>query len=165
MRSRVRGGSRVGARGAGREPDVDRGPAGSTPPPDPRIRQLFATVATLLAAPVALACADHISRAELQQRIREGSAPPILDVRSRSEYEEAHVPDAVHVPFYSILFRRDEIPRREGEPLVVYCAHGPRAGIARAQLFTAGVGPVVYLEGHMTAWTRDGLPTQSGSGE
>jgi rhodanese-related sulfurtransferase len=114
---------------------------------------------------MALACADHVSRADLQQRIQDGDAPPILDVRSRGEYEAAHVPEAVHVPFYSILFRRDEIPRREGEPLVVYCAHGPRAGIARAQLFAAGIGPVVYLEGHMTAWTRDGLPTRSGPGE
>ena len=152
-------------RGAGRVSGFDPGADRCTSSPDRRIQRLCATAATLLAAPVALACADHVSRADLLQRIQVGSAPPILDVRTRGEYEAAHVPEAVHVPFYSIFFRRDEIPEREGEPLVVYCAHGPRAGIARAQLFAAGVGPVVYLEGHMTAWTRDGLPTRSGPGE
>ena len=160
-RSRSRAGGRRTGRPSGPGPRPDRG----APSPDPRLQRLCATAATLLAAPMALACADHVSRADLQRRIQDGNAPPILDVRSRGEYEAAHVPEAVHVPFYSILFRRDEIPRRDGEPLVVYCAHGPRAGIARAQLFAAGIGPVVYLEGHMTAWTRDGLPTRSGPDE
>lgn len=158
--TRIRSGA--DGRDAGRIPGCDPEADRCISSPDLRIQRLCATAATLLAAPIALACADHVSRADLLQRIQAGSAPPILDVRSRGEYEAAHVPEAVHVPFYAILFRRDEIPVREGEPLVVYCAHGPRAGIARTQLFAAGIGPVVYLEGHMTAWTRDGLPTRSG---
>jgi len=105
-------------------------------------------------------CADKIPRAELLRRIEAGEAPSIVDVRSRSEYEAAHVPGAVHLPFYAVLSRSEAIPGgSEGEePLVVYCEHGPRAGIARAQLWFAVDRPVRFMEGHMTAWKRDGLP-------
>ena len=107
------------------------------------------------------ACAPHISRPELAGRIEAGSPPPIVDVRSGGEFAEAHVPGAVHIPFYSVLWRSDELPTEEGEPLVVYCAHGPRAGLARVGLWLSGAGDVRFLEGHVTAWKADGLPLES----
>lgn len=106
-------------------------------------------------------CAEHVGRAELAAEIRAGSPPPILDVRSRGEFEESHVPGAVHVPFYAVLSRQDEIPRSDDQPLVVYCEHGPRAGLARAGLWMAGAGEVRFVDGHMTAWKKDGLPVES----
>jgi len=106
-------------------------------------------------------CAEHVTRADLADRIAAGSPPPILDVRSEAEYAESHVPGAVHIPFYSVWSRSAEIPTRDGEPLVVYCEHGPRAGLARAGLWMTGAGGVLFLEGHMTAWKEDGLPVES----
>jgi rhodanese-related sulfurtransferase len=111
---------------------------------------------------VAAGCAPHIQRSELASQIEAGSAPPILDVRSQGEYDEAHVPGAVHVAFYSVLSRSDELPTQQGETLVVYCEHGPRAGLARVGLWMAGAGDVQFLDGHMTAWKADGLPVESG---
>jgi rhodanese-related sulfurtransferase len=102
------------------------------------------------------ACADHVGRAELLRQIEAGEAPPIVDVRSRGEFEASHVPGALHVPFYSLLSQANGIP--EGQPIVVYCEHGPRAGIARAQLWLASDRRVLFLEGHMSAWKRHGLP-------
>ena len=97
-------------------------------------------------------------------RIESGSPPPIVDVRSTSEFAASHVPGAVHVSFYALLFHLDELPEERGDerPLVVYCEHGPRAGMARAQLWLAGAGPVLFMEGHMTAWKDDGLPVETG---
>ena len=119
----------------------------------------------LIVACAALAgCAPHISRTDLARRIEAGRAPPILDVRSAGEFSDSHVPGAVHIPFYSMLTRSDELPIKEGEPLVVYCEHGPRAGLARAGLWMAGAGEVRFLEGHMTAWKADGLPLESAQG-
>jgi rhodanese-related sulfurtransferase len=121
------------------------------------------------ASPLALAglaivisgCAPHVSRSELAADIVAGTAPPIVDVRSRGEYEEGHVPGAVHIPFYSVIARRDDLPRRAGEPLVVYCEHGPRAGLARVGLWLAGAGEVRFLDGHMTRWRSDGYQVES----
>ena len=111
-----------------------------------------------------LGCADHISRTDLLAKIESGSSPRIIDVRSRSEFEDARVPGAVHVPFASLLFHLDALPEAEDEadPLVLYCEHGPRAGLARAQLWMAGGGPVLFMEGHMIAWKKDGLPIEKG---
>ena len=108
-------------------------------------------------------CADHISRPDLLARIESGSRPSIVDVRSAAEYEEARVPGAVHVSFYSLLFNLDRLPVSEvkDEPFIVYCEHGPRAGLARAQLWLAGAGPVLFMEGHMIAWKKDGLPVET----
>jgi rhodanese-related sulfurtransferase len=117
----------------------------------------------LALAALTLGCASHISRLDLAARIEAGTAPPILDVRSLGEYEESHLPGAVHVPFYAVLSRREELPARAGEPLVVYCEHGPRAGLARAGLWLAGAGEIRFLEGHMTAWKSDALPVESGT--
>jgi rhodanese-related sulfurtransferase len=121
-------------------------------------------VLLVLVTVILAGCADRISRADLMARIESGSPPPIVDVRSTSEFAASHVPGAVHVSFYSLLFHLDELPEARGDerPLVVYCEHGPRAGMARAQLWLAGVGPVLFMEGHMTAWKEDGLPVETG---
>ena len=114
-----------------------------------------------------LGCADPIAREELLARIQAGTPPPIVDVRSQAEYDEAHVPGAVHIPFYALLSDRDRLPAPAGGagPVVLYCEHGPRAGIARAQLWLAGLKPVAFLEGHMSAWKREGLPVETSAGE
>jgi rhodanese-related sulfurtransferase len=113
---------------------------------------------------LAMGCADHISRTDLLARIESDSPPPIVDVRSASEFATMRVPGAVHLSFYSLLFHLDELPESHGDeqPLVLYCEHGPRAGLARTQLWLAGVGPVVFMEGHMTGWKQDGLPVETG---
>jgi rhodanese-related sulfurtransferase len=113
-----------------------------------------------------LACAEHVARKDLLAQIEAGSAPPIVDVRTLGEYTTSHVPGAVQIPFYALLMERERIPapQRPDQPLVLYCEHGPRAGMARVQLWLAGVKPVVFLEGHMIAWKRDGLPVETGPG-
>lgn len=122
----------------------------------------WALVVVLGAACAGAGPESHVDAAELARRIEEGTAPTIVDVRSRGEYEQGHVPGALHVPFWAALSRASEIPDAGGRPIVVYCGHGPRAGLARAGLRLSGVGPVVYLEGHMSGWKEAGLPQTAG---
>ncbi|HXI04068.1 MAG TPA: rhodanese-like domain-containing protein [Candidatus Saccharimonadales bacterium] len=120
----------------------------------------FALLSVVLGG--ASGCAEHIGRAELLSEIRSGTAPTIVDVRSQGEYDTSHVPGAVHVPFYTLLGSADELPGASDDaaPLVVYCEHGPRAGIARAELWLVTDRPVRFLDGHMKAWKEDGLPVE-----
>jgi rhodanese-related sulfurtransferase len=105
--------------------------------------------------------ASHISAEELLALIESGHAPLIVDVRTQSEYDSGHVPGAVHIPFYDILAHRSELAASSA-PLILYCAHGPRAGIAKFQLWAAGVDrPIIYLDGHMSGWKAHGLPIES----
>lgn len=102
---------------------------------------------------------SRIPAVELADRIRSGTAPAVLDVRSSGEYARGHVPGARHAPFWRLsraAVRRLALPPEA--PLVVYCGHGPRASIAAALLRRAGLRRVVLLEGHWAGWRRARLP-------
>lgn len=99
----------------------------------------------------------EIAAPDLLARIAAGTAPRILDVRSRREYDRGHVPGALHVPFWLVRWRLGSIPGSNDEPLVVYCGHGPRAWLAGTVLRSQGFTRVVYLDGHYSRWHEAGL--------
>src|SRR5687767_1276291 len=101
---------------------------------------------------------------ELVARIRAGTPPFLLDVRSGWEYRRGHVPGATHLPFWTLLARIHEIPVTKAEPIVVYCGHGPSAWMARAVLKQQGFTDVVYLDGHMHTWYAAGHPVETTAG-
>ena len=103
---------------------------------------------------------SHISPNELFASIKNGTAPTIVDVRTQSEYQSGHVPGAIHLPFYSVWTRNTDIKSAKEDRVVVYCEHGPRAGLAKFGLWTAGFKHVVYLEGHMSGWKELDLPME-----
>ena len=101
-----------------------------------------------------------ISAAELHALIESGKAPAIVDVRFGVEFLAGHVPGAVHLPFWLAFARacRLDIPR--DKPVVVYCAHGPRAAMGKLAMKLAGFTQLQYLEGHMSGCIRAGLPVE-----
>lgn len=122
---------------------------------------LLACLIIATSARLALAADDsHIAPDELLAAIQSSSPPVILDVRSQGEYDSGHVPGAIHVSFFDVLGSLDRVPATSG-PLVVYCEHGPRAGMAKLQLWAAGYDNVIYLEGHMSEWKSRGLPVET----
>jgi rhodanese-related sulfurtransferase len=90
------------------------------------------------------------------------TAPRVLDVRTTREYVAGHVPGAIHVPYHVLLLRRSDLPAGKTDPVVVYCSHGPRAGMARLQLWTLGYQDVRSLDGQMSGWKRRDLPLNTG---
>jgi len=104
---------------------------------------------------------SHITATELNELIKNGHTPVIVDVRSSREYQAGHVPGAIHLPFWLAFARADEIDASKNELVVVYCAHGPRAGIGKAALLLEGFTQVRYLQGHMNDWYKTGLPVET----
>lgn len=78
----------------------------------------------------------------------------VIDVRSRSEWNEGHVPGAVHVPLPVLASRLAEL--RERQPIVTYCQSGARSATAASLLRAAGVAEVSSAEGGFDAWSRIG---------
>ena len=97
---------------------------------------------------------------DLLALIADGRAPVVLDVRSDAEFAEGHVPGAIHIPFWQLPRRANEIHSLRGDPVVVYCGHGPRAWYAVAALRRRGFTRVQLLEGHMSQWKRAGHPQE-----
>jgi rhodanese-related sulfurtransferase len=104
--------------------------------------------------------AQPMEPAELAERIRGGSAPVILDVRSRREYAAGHIPGAVNIPVRQLLDRLDELDGDKSAEVVVYCQAGDRAVSAAQVLARAGYTNVRDLQGHMRAWRRAGYATR-----
>jgi prepilin-type processing-associated H-X9-DG protein len=100
---------------------------------------------------------------QLLAAIDQGTPPTIVDVRSQSEYKSGHVPGALHLPFYAMWSRHAEMKAQSENPIVLYCEHGPRAGIAKFALWTRGYTNIVYLDGHMSGWKQRGLPMENGA--
>jgi hydroxyacylglutathione hydrolase len=100
----------------------------------------------------------HISQNDLLQQLAYKS-PIIIDVRSTYEYQAGHITNALHIPFWTAFTSGQLRNYSYDQPLVLYCEHGPRAGIAKLGLFMQGFQNIRYLEEHMKAWRKAGLPT------
>ena len=75
--------------------------------------------------------------------------------------DEAAESPAEQPSAYVAIPERLAVPTPPDEPVVVYCEHGPRAGLAKAALRAAGFREVLYLEGHMSGWKRAELPQEA----
>lgn len=122
-----------------------------------------ALIAVAALLPAACGSRAPVTQEALVDALAAGRPPHILDVRTTSEYAKGHVPGAAHIPYHEVWLRRSELPTDTSDPIVVYCSHGPRAGIAAFQLWALGYGNVSFLQGQMTAWLEVGLPLRFGS--
>ena len=102
----------------------------------------------------------YMQQKELVQLINTGQAPVIVDVRSQREYQAGHVPGAIHVPFWSAFTTESLNQVDKSQPLVLYCEHGPRAGIAKLAFKLSDFENISYLAGHFTAWRKAALPME-----
>src|SRR3954451_10484888 len=60
----------------------------------------------------------------------DGRAPVIVDVREQHEFEEAHLPGAIHVPRGHLESRIEGKVSDKSAPVVLYCASGQRSALA-----------------------------------
>ena len=109
---------------------------------------------------------EHV-RADVEQvnaadaaRLLEASDPPlVVDVRERDEWDEGHLPAAVHIPRGSLEFRIERAAPDRATPILVYCTVGARSAFAAKTLDEMGYANVVNLDGGIVEWKRTGLPT------
>jgi molybdopterin/thiamine biosynthesis adenylyltransferase/rhodanese-related sulfurtransferase len=81
-----------------------------------------------------------------------------IDVRRHDEWEQGHLPEALHIPRGSLESRiESRVPDRE-TPIVLYCATGERSAFGAKSLAELGYDHVASLEGGFTDWKRNGYP-------
>lgn len=102
----------------------------------------------------------EISATTLLQQIESNNPPVILDTRSSFEYKRGHIPGAQHFPFWLSYMRADDLELPKDQPLIVYCASGPRAVFATGALKKNGFNNVKLLKGHMVGWKKAKLPVE-----
>src|SRR4051812_19142071 len=87
-----------------------------------------------------------------------GAAPPVLvDVREQHEFEEAHLPGAIHVPRGHLESRIEGKVGDKSRPVVLYCASGQRSALAANTLQELlGYEDVASMTGGITLWKDRG---------
>lgn len=89
---------------------------------------------------------------------RNGTEGVLLDVRSRGEFAEGHLPGAVNVPLDDL---GAVAARYAGQDVVTVCRSGARS-LTAAQLLAAAGARVQSLAGGTEAWQRAGHPVETG---
>ncbi len=76
----------------------------------------------------------------------------LLDIRTDKEYEQGHIPGAVHVPLSDIGEKVKKL--KKDKELVVYCQNGSRSIWAIKRLMGMGYKNLYNLKGGYNAWKR-----------
>ena len=79
-----------------------------------------------------------------------------VDVREREEWEEGHIPGAVHVPRGNLESRIEGVAPDRDKQLVLYCASGARSAFSAKTLGDLGYTDVTSLAGGFADWKRNG---------
>jgi len=95
---------------------------------------------------------------ELERRLADGAT--VLDVRTPDEYEQGHVPGAVHIPLQELPDRLTDVPA--GDPLLVICQAGGRSQMACELLADEGRS-VANVSGGTGRWVESGRPVVTGA--
>src|SRR4051794_3068285 len=91
-----------------------------------------------------------------------GATPVIVDVREQHEFEEAHLPGAIHVPRGHLESRIEGKVREKDRPVVLYCASGQRSALAANTLQELlGYEDVASMTGGITLWKDRGYEVET----
>jgi phage shock protein E len=82
----------------------------------------------------------------------------VLDVRTKKEYNEGHIPGSVLIDFNSDDFEKQVAKLDKNKTYLVHCAHGGRGSRACKKMDQLGFKKLYNLEGGITEWEKAGKP-------
>lgn len=86
----------------------------------------------------------------------------VIDVREADEYESGHIRNARHIPLNELEKRDRDLPKDKSRPIIVACRTGIRSARGAGTLKGKGYENVYNLEGGLTRWQSENLPTVKG---
>jgi TusA-related sulfurtransferase/rhodanese-related sulfurtransferase len=93
----------------------------------------------------------EISLDAFKEKVENGESLTILDVREQDEFEEAHIPGAIHIPLGEVENRMNELQAQD--EIHIICHSGRRSGIAGEMMAKKGFGKLLNVVPGMRDWT------------
>lgn len=103
----------------------------------------------------------EIDVTELKERMEQGKAIRLLDIRSDMELMAGVIPKAEHLAMHMIPLKIQEFSRDPEKEIILYCRSGARSYHACMYLMQQGIDNVVNLRGGIIAWAQNGFPIGS----
>ncbi|HEX7022456.1 MAG TPA: rhodanese-like domain-containing protein [Trueperaceae bacterium] len=94
---------------------------------------------------------------EAKERIDGGAL--LLDVREKSEFDEARIPGSLLIPLGELAGRQEELPK--DRDIMVHCRSGARSARAAQYLNVQGYR-ATNMAGGILAWKEAELPVEPG---
>jgi rhodanese-related sulfurtransferase len=98
----------------------------------------------------------QITTAQAYEKFQQGAF--FLDVRSESEWNQAHIANSTLIPLDELQSRLSELP--QDQDIVVVCLSGKRSKEGMTILQQAGFTGAVCMTGGLTAWKAAGYPLE-----
>jgi rhodanese-related sulfurtransferase len=99
---------------------------------------------------------------EIKSRLDRGDKFLLVDVREESEWQNDHLPGAIHMN--KGVIERDvekKVPDLNAE-MVLYCGGGFRSALAADNLQKMGYTNVISMDGGVRGWREKGYPMTKG---
>jgi rhodanese-related sulfurtransferase len=84
----------------------------------------------------------------------------IVDVREKDEWDEEHIPGAIHISRGTIELDIEEKIPDLTQTIITHCGGGGRSALAAESLEKMGYKNVRSMAGGFKAWKAAGLPTE-----
>jgi len=99
--------------------------------------------------------ANLITVEELARHLEDSSELLLLDVRTKEEYEEGHLPGARNMDFLSedFLMQVEQLPKDQA--IYIYCRSGNRSAKAADLMRKAGFRQLYDMEGGYLKWEEE----------
>ena len=94
----------------------------------------------------------NVSAEEANKLISEDKEFIILDVRTKEEYDNGHIPGAKLVPVQVLPMKLHELSGYKDKPILVYCASGGRSPRAVETLVEDDFQNIYHLSRGISSW-------------
>ena len=121
-------------------------------------RYLFITLAALsLCAAHRSTPVHNVKPGDAEKLLAEGDVF-LIDVRTSAEFNAAHIPHAILIPFKDLPKRMKELPQDKTQPILIYDTFGSRSLQAGRIAAQRGYKDIYNLSGGIKAWTAEHKP-------
>ena len=93
-------------------------------------------------------------------KLRQKGTNVVLDVRTKKEYQEGHIPGSILIDFNSPDFDKEIAKLDKSKTYLVHCAAGGRSARACKKMEGMNFQSLYNLEGGMGAWQKQGKPVE-----
>ncbi len=100
----------------------------------------------------------NITPRETEEKIK-NDGTVVIDVRTKEEYIKGHIKGSRNIDISGPTFMEEIMKLDSGKNYLVYCLSGGRSSKAQKTMIGLGLNNIYNLNGGITAWIKDGLPT------
>lgn len=93
-------------------------------------------------------------------KLRQDKNSVVLDVRTKREFDEGHIPGAINIDVNSADFEEKVAKLDKSKTYLVHCAAGVRSAKACNKLAPLNFKNLYNLEGGLNAWKKAGKPVE-----